>query len=239
MQVESKVEPTKTSVTEEAEAEDSVEVTSASGKATQLLFTEEDSVALNDLHNNDTKVLSLLNESGSNYSFKGLMRRLNIHQQSLARALHRLEEMKIVEKTLAGYRLANHVSPDARKIQRQGNGAEYVQLLQTYIPIHVKPSEVVRQLVGKWFKSLRWLGMIEGGTGYTLQWISDDGSFQINLRLISDYIIIETNASTDQQKVQAMAGSYSIYQQITKVLQSKIGTAHLLDYRVGPANANN
>jgi hypothetical protein len=98
-----------------------------------------------------------------------------------------------------------------------------MQLLQTYIPLNIRASEVVRQLVGKWFKNLRWLGMIESGTGYTLQWSSDDGSFQINLRMISDYIVIETNASAEKEKVEAMVGSYAIYELITKAMQSRLG----------------
>src|SRR3712207_412436 len=84
-----------------------------------------------------------------------------------------------------------------------------------------KASEVMRHLIGRWFKNLRWIGMIRSDTGYTLQWISDDGSFQINLRLIAEYIVIETNASTEKEKVQAMVGSYAIYEHITRVMQSR------------------
>src|SRR5690606_5622072 len=77
------------------------------GKSAQVLVQEEDPlVVINDLHNNDAKILSALNEeSGSNYSFKGLMRKLGLHQQSLSRALRRLEEMGLVEKSQVGYRL--------------------------------------------------------------------------------------------------------------------------------------
>jgi hypothetical protein len=63
-------------------------------------------------------------------------------------------------------------------------------------------------------------------TGYTLQWTSDDGSFQVNLRLIADYIVIETDASTEKEKVQAMVGSYAIYEQITKAMQSRLDDAY-------------
>jgi hypothetical protein len=88
---------------------------------------------------------------------------------------------------------------------------------------------------------LRWLGMIESGTGYTLQWASDDGSFQINLKMILDYIIIESNASTEKEKVQAMVGSYAIYEQITKAMQSKLGTyalEHSIQFRNNNINNN-
>ena len=59
-----------------------------SGKAVAQILVEEEegdtqnSLSANDFHNNDNKILALLNELGSNYSFKGLMRKLNLHQQS-------------------------------------------------------------------------------------------------------------------------------------------------------------
>jgi DNA-binding HxlR family transcriptional regulator len=215
----------------EAKSEKSVEI--SSGKTAQIIVSQEDSPFASDFHNNDNKVLTILNEAGSNYSFKGLMRKLNLHQQSLSRALHRLEEMGLVEKTQEGYKLRKMNLPN---LQRQPKGTDYMQLLQTYIPVNVKASEVARHLVGKWFKNLRWLGMIESATGYTLQWASEDGSFQINLRLISDYIVIETNASTEREKVQSMAGSYAIYQQITKAIENRIGNAYVLRHHGGANN---
>jgi DNA-binding MarR family transcriptional regulator len=201
-------------------------------KAAQILV-EEDSLSATDFHNNDNKILALLNEAGSNYSFKGLMRKLNLHQQSLSRALHRLEEMELVEKSPVGYRLSKAGATAMSRMELQQHkpkGREYMQLLQTYIPLNVKGSEVIRQLIGRWFKNLRWIGMMGSATGYTLQWTSDDGSFQINLRLIADYIVIETDASTEKEKVQAMVGSYAIYEQITKAMRSRLDT-YALDHR--------
>jgi DNA-binding transcriptional ArsR family regulator len=222
----------KSTLKEEAKPEDSAkEKQVISGKTTQILV-EEEPLSLDDFHNNDNKVLSVLNESGSNYSFKGLMRKLNLHQQSLSRALHRLEEMGLVEKSPVGYKLSKGgESAISRAGLHSPKGREYMQLLQSYIPLNVRASEIVRQLVGRWFKNLRWMGMIESGTGYTLQWTSDDGSFQINLRMISDYIVIETNALTEKEKMDAMVGSYAIYEQITKAMQSMVG-AYAVDHRV-------
>src|SRR5918998_1251525 len=248
MQVESDI-PTETTTTttlkEETPNEDFVaEKQVISGKAAaaaQILVEEEDddsqdSLSATDFHDNDNKILALLNEDGSNYSFKGLMRKLNLHQQSLSRALHRLEEMELVEKSSVGYQLSKAGTTAVSRIEllqqlHKPKGREYMQLLQTYIPLNIKASEVMRHLIGKWFKNLRWIGMIRSDTGYMLQWTSDDGSFQINLRLIADYIVIETNASTEKEKVQAMVGSYTIYEQITKVIQSKL-SAYILEHRV-------
>lgn len=245
MQVESDI-PTESTTTlkEETAREDfAAEKQMTSGKAAAQILVEEEeeddsqnSLSANDFHNNDNKILALLNEAGSNYSFKGLMRKLNLHQQSLSRALRRLEEMELVEKSPVGYQLSKGGTTAVSRIellqqqQHKPKGREYMQLLQTYIPLNVKPSEVIRHLIGRWFKNLRWIGMIRSDTGYTLQWVSDDGSFQINLRLIAEYIVIETNASTEKEKVQAMVGSYAIYEHITKVMQNRFDE-YALDQR--------
>jgi DNA-binding HxlR family transcriptional regulator len=242
MQVESDIPTESTTLKEKAHTEDLAAekqvINSKQVTAAQILVEDahdsQDSLSATDFHDNDNKILALLNEAGSNYSFKGLMRKLNLHQQSLSRALHRLEEMELVEKSPVGYQLskvgATAMSRTELLQQHKPKGGEYMQLLQTYIPLNVKASEVMRYLIGKWFKNLRWIGMIGSDTGYMLQWTSDDGSFQINLRLIADYIVIETNASTEKEKVQAMVGSYTIYEQITKILQSRLD-AYVLDHR--------
>ena len=100
--------------------------------AAQILVEEEennsqDSISAADFHNNDNKILALLNEAGSNYSFKGLMRKLNIHQQSLSRALHRLEEMEIVEKSPVGYRLSKAGASTMSRIELLTAGAAATQ----------------------------------------------------------------------------------------------------------------
>ena len=211
------------------------------------------SLSINDFHNNDTKILSFLNqETGANYSFKGLLRKLNLHQQSLTRALSRLEQMGLIEKSSLGYKLSKNgesimtlsIKSNLEKrggvLEEGGEEVEgrkkngYVQLLQTYVPIDIKSDEIVHALIGKWFNNLRWIGMIESETGeYMLQWINDNNTFQIILRVISKYLIIETNANSDKEKVEAMIGSYRIFEQITKILRIKLEglgiTAHILN----------
>lgn len=215
------------------------------------------SLSTNDFHNNDTKILSFLNqETGANYSFKGLLRKLNLHQQSLTRALSRLEDLGLIEKSSLGYKLSKNgesimtlstksnsekrvgaleegeEEEEEEEVEKKKNG--YVQLLQTYVPIDIKSDEIVHALIGKWFNNLRWIGMIESETGeYMLQWINDNNTFQIILRIISKFLIIETNANSDKEKVEAMIGSYRIFEQITKILRIKLEglgiTAHILN----------
>ncbi|MFL6502872.1 MAG: hypothetical protein ACJ70W_04980, partial [Nitrososphaera sp.] len=88
MQVESSDTPTEsTTLQEESPTENFViekqVISSKPVTAAQILVeddgSQDDSQGLlspTDFHNNDNKILDLLNEAGSNYSFKGLMRRL-------------------------------------------------------------------------------------------------------------------------------------------------------------------
>jgi DNA-binding transcriptional ArsR family regulator len=177
---------------------------------------------------NDSKVLSVLDdEIGSKYySFTGLMRKLNLHQQSLVRSLKRLQDLGLIDRSRMGYKLTkNGIETISKygmrstdKVQKR---KEYIQLLQTYVPINIKSKDIVHSLIGRWFNNLRWTGLSENELGYMLQWVSRDGSFQINLRIISDYVVIETNAVSDKEKIEAMTGSYRIFEQITKILQNK------------------
>jgi DNA-binding MarR family transcriptional regulator len=219
----------------------------------------EDSLHIIDdgLHINDSKILSLMaQETRSNYSFKGLIRKLNLHQQSLTRALIRLEDLKLIEKSNIGYKLtkngeslmilllssknstnnlvgSGNSALEREKDKEKRNG--FIQLLQTYISVDVKPEELLHGLIGKWFYNLRWVGLIESEAGgYMLQWVSDDNNaFQIILRIISDYLIIETNASSDKEKIEAMIGSYRIFEQIAKTLRNRLEEdtriVHMLD----------
>ena len=210
----------------------------------QLLVNDTSAIYPSDLRLNDNRILSFFGkDSGSNYSFRGLMRGLNIHQQSLARALARLVDLGLLERSASGFRLTNNgksiasVSNFQEENRTTNNRRTYSPLLQTYLPKMMKNSEIAKYLVGKWFDNLRWAGLINGGSLYVLQWVSvENGTysdsagirtdrttlFQVNLRLMSGYIIIETNALTDREKVEAMIASYKILHLLTKLFQSRL-----------------
>lgn len=208
----------------------------STNKTTQVLIKKDDNgddeylSAIKDFHMNDSKILTLLNqEAGSNYySFTGLMRKLNLHQQSLVRALNRLQDLGLIDRSNKGYTLSKNGILTLSKNSVMGSidktirGKEYILLLQTYIPIKIRTNEIIHSLMGKWFNNLRWAGLIENEMEYLLQWISDDNSFQINLRIISGCIVIETNATSDKEKIEAMIGSYRIFEQIMRILQNKL-----------------
>ncbi len=175
-----------------------------------------------DVRPNDEKVLETLGEDRSSYTFNGLMRKLGIHQESLSRSLHRLDELGLVEKSDLGYKLSSKGELLSRNRITDAKIA-YTPLMQTYIPSNIDVSSIVNSLVGKWFKNLRWLGMIEGEMGHSLQWVNEDNSFQVNLRIVGNYIIIETNADSDKGKVEAMVSAYKIFEYVSKLYSNQYG----------------
>ena len=95
------------------------------------------------------------------------------------------------------------------------------------MPVKSNIEPIVDNLAGKWFGNLRWFGLIKKETGFRLQWIAVDKHssnkiFQINVSILSEYIIVETDAVSDGEKVEAMHYSNRIIEEIIKILQENL-----------------
>ena len=201
-------------------------------KLVQIIIDNSPDVSLDDFQVNDKKVLSLLNQDSdvndNQYTFNGLVRKLGIHQQSLARSLHRLENAKLVKKTDYGYTLTKNLDSVLVKKSRidlenlsktiSNQDSQFEQIIQLYIPTTVKVEDVVNRLLGKWFGTLRWIGVVEGDGGFVLQWASND-KYHVNLKLVSRYAVVESDAVGAKNKSDATINAHRILEQITKLLK--------------------
>ena len=201
-------------------------------KLVQIIIDNSPDVSLDDFQINDKKVLSLLNQDSdvndNQYTFNGLVRKLGIHQQSLARSLHRLENARLVKKTDYGYRLTKNLDSVLVKKSRidlenlsktiSNQDSQFEQIIQLYIPTTVKVEDVVNRLLGKWFGTLRWIGVVEGDGGFVLQWASND-KYHVNLKLVSRYAVVESDAVGAKDKSDATINAHRILEQITKLLK--------------------
>lgn len=190
---------------------DNIIINSSDAKQRSIIIKDTD------VRPNDHKVLELLAEHRSSYSFRGLMRKLGLHQESLSRSLDRLDQLGLVEKSHLGYKLSRKGEFLAKANVVAKPRIAYVPLVQTYVPANVDVGKIVGDLAGRWFKNLRWLGMVLSEGGYMLQWTSEYGSFRLNLRIVRKYIIIETDANSDEDKVKAMHCAYRIFERLTKL----------------------
>lgn len=201
-------------------------------KMVQIVIDNSSSISLDDFQTNDKKVLSLLNQDSNlndnQYTFNGLVRKLGIHQQSLARSLHRLESSGLIIKTDYGYKLTKNLDSVLVKKSRidlenlsKSISLQYTpfeQIIQMYIPTNVKVEDVVNKLLGKWFGTLRWIGIVEGDGGYVLQWTGSD-KYHVNLKLVSRYAVVESDAQGVDIKSEATINAHRILEQITKLLK--------------------
>ena len=175
-----------------------------------------------DVRPNDSKVLDVLSENNSNYTFRGMMRKLGMHQESLSRSLQRLHELDLIEKSQLGYKLSEKGAFLAKEDPKLK--ISYTPLLQTYVPSNVHASDIISNMAGRWFKNLRWIGMVESHTDHVLQWLSEFGSFDLNLRVSSNYITIESSATNEKDKADAMISAYRIIQEVSKLYGNQYGS---------------
>lgn len=203
-------------------------------------------IDIEDIRNNDKKILSFLKEDlWATYSFKSLERKLGIHQQSLSRALKRLVDLNLIAKTPFGYKLNikdvclstsilqdNQAEEDEYLLSKTKKSKKskkrFNQLIQICIPIKSDIDVIVNHLVGRWFGDLRWHGLVKRETSFILQWDvinkydENNTLFQINLNIVSEYIVIESNATSDQEKIKAISNANRIITEIIKTMRHTI-----------------
>jgi len=119
----------------------------------------------------DERVLSTLLDLQGRIAFSGLRRVLHAHPESLSRSLRRLEREGRVERSSDGYRAvgagANRLVPGSSELR---------PIAQVELPPGSVSSSVLGRLSGRWFGSLRWVGVVDGPTGRLLAWARRDGS---------------------------------------------------------------
>lgn len=157
---------------------------------------------------NDYKILDILDVK-SEYTFRGIMRKLGMHQETLSRSLQRLLELGIISKSKLGYRISDKMQNLAKNKKSQA----HTPILMSYLPSGVTGEKIISKIAGSWFKGLRWVGVSQDNSQQTLQWVN--GLFYINLKILPNHIIVETNANNEKDKVDALSGAYRIVQKIT------------------------
>jgi DNA-binding Lrp family transcriptional regulator len=119
----------------------------------------------------DDRVLVTLQEMNGRIAFSGLRRVLKAHPESLSRALHRLEREGLVERSEGGYRaLLREPRVDAASLTRLR------PIAHVRVPLGTPPETVLGRLAGRWFGSLRWVGVIDRPSQRLLSWARRDGS---------------------------------------------------------------
>ena len=184
---------------------------------------EDDFISVNDLRQSDIDILEILfdNEDENTiatFTFNGLKIISNLHQEILSRSLKRLKELGLVDKTKSGYNFnkkGKFIFSRFKSIlnKERNSQTKYTQIIQLSFPFQIPNQQIVRNLSGKYFGSLRWIGLIQNIRGYQLKWKDIEDFMEIILHLSNNNIIIETNE--DKELNISKAFSYS-----TKIIES-------------------
>jgi predicted transcriptional regulator len=179
---------------------------------------EDEFITVNDLRQSDINILEILfdNEDENTiatFTFNGLKIISNLHQEILSRSLKRLKELGLVDKTKSGYNFnkkGKFIFSRFKSIlnEERNSQTKYTQIIQVSVPFQISNQQIVQYLSGKYFGSLRWIGMIQNIKGYQLKWKDIENFIEIVVYLSYNNIIIKTN--DDNPLNISKAFSYSI-----------------------------
>jgi predicted transcriptional regulator len=188
---------------------------------------EDDYISVNDLRQSDIDILEILFDNGdentiATFTFNGLKVRSNLHQEILSRSLKRLKELDLVDKNKTGYNLNKKGKlffSELKKIlyEKRNNQTKYTPIIQLSVPFQIPNQQIVQNLSGKYFGSLRWIGMIQNIRGYQLKWKDIEDFMEIILHLSNNNIIIETNENKGLNISKAFSYSTKIIESIGNI----------------------
>ncbi len=169
---------------------------------------------LDDLREHDREVLEFLSQDpAAQVAFQGIRRRLGIHPEQLSRALHRLAEDDLVQKTEVGYRVTAKAlsifSPKEWTTERPG-----ATVLQTYLPADVDVRSLVGSLRGSWVGPLRWYGVVESAEELRLSWALEDESVRLDVRIHGSQLAITADIASHDRLDEATRLGHRLFRQI-------------------------
>jgi hypothetical protein len=178
----------------------------------------------------DDRVIVALQELRGRIAFNGLRRALGAHPEALARALRRLEREGLVERSADGYRALSPERPSDLALTTDLRPVARIDL-----PVGTTSDAVYGRLAGRWFGSLRWVGVIDGTRGRLLAWARRDGS---------GYVLLGVRRGSLQVYVPGVSGpgepgesEDAAYEVLTHALDALRPVAHggaVALYRSGP-----
>jgi len=162
----------------------------------------------------DLEVLEAFPDGESNVAFQGLKRKLGMHQESLSRALRRLEDEELVIKTRDGYRLTSTGQSILKGAVRPTVAPRTV--LETYLPSDISESTIIDRLKYSWFSSLRWLGYRVSKSQTVLTWVSDDGEAQIHAIFTGRSLRVDIESKNESKSGLALRFAHELMSRIIR-----------------------
>jgi DNA-binding PadR family transcriptional regulator len=166
----------------------------------------------------DQGIIRTLVADGGTMAFQGLRRRMNIHQETLSRALQRLEADGYVKHMAKGYVLTEKGSILAQQWLYEPPKA-YSTILQSFLPGDLSPINMAHHLEGRWFHNLRWQGIKDDGNQIILRWVTEATGVEVVLHLSWGQVRVETDAVDRERLIEALLGAQKVFGYLTEPWQ--------------------
>jgi DNA-binding Lrp family transcriptional regulator len=168
----------------------------------------------------DERVLGTLQGLSGRLAFSGLRRVLGTHPESLARSLRRLEREGLVERIDGGYRALT----EPPSVGPPGEG-DLRAIAQIDLPPTCPPDELLGRLAGRWFGTLRWVGLLERDDGELLAWARRDGGALVLLGLRGGVLRVYASvAGSSLDPADSEEAAYELLYHAVEALRPSPGT---------------
>ena len=88
-------------------------------------------------------------------------------------------------------------------------------------------------LKGKWFDSMRWVGMADGEDGLVLKWVTDDGSVLVDAKFSGGQLDIDAKIAKEGDLPKAVRAAHQLMGRISRLYGSPRPGARLGLLRIG------
>lgn len=191
-----------------------------------------DSVAGIRLSEREMAILHLIGVEGlTGFTFDGVKRKLGLHPETLSRTLLKLEYQGIVEKAPEGYKVTSKAN-ELLRLYPLSAAEPHVPLVETLLPRDVAVQQVVSNLRGKWFGTLRWLGYSENDDGIVLKWVTEDGGIQVDAKFSVGALNIEAKLREGKEMNEAVRASHQLIGYVARLYSRPQRTRRVAYYVV-------
>jgi hypothetical protein len=181
----------------------------------------------------DEMVVRAIEEEGLDvFTFDGLRRMIGAHPETLSRSLERLEDGGILVKSPEGYSVTDKAKGHL-PLKQAGEGTSRVPILHTFLPHAASAATIITALKGRWFDTIRWVGMAEDEEGVVLKWVTEDGSALIDARIAAGQLDIDAKIARDTDFPKAVRAAHQLMGRISRLYSSSRPGSRVALMKVG------
>jgi DNA-binding transcriptional ArsR family regulator len=168
----------------------------------------------------DAEVVRTIEEEElSVFTFDGLRRITGAHPETLSRSLERLEDGGLVVRSPEGYSVTEKAK-ESFAARPAYSGAGKVPILHTFLPYEASTRTIVSALKGRWFDTIRWVGMAQAEDGMVLKWVTEDGTAMIDARFSAGQLDIDAKVANEADLPKAVRAAHQLIGRISRLYAS-------------------